>query len=272
MKQRVITTIALWGLLALILGAFGTTGALLLLLVIVSLAQLETRRMGLTAGGRNERPGTRLPELALGWSLVYSAYASGEAEFILIIGALLGLVALVPPARCPEAQQELRSVCARTLYLPWMLQFYLLALLSFESLWVPVWMIAVAKFNDAGALVIGRLFGQSKMAPSLSPGKTWEGAVGGVLSGALAGVLIALVPAFREATGLGVATTFQLALALGPVAIASDLSGSFLKRRAQVKDSGNLIPGIGGFLDLVDSLLFVGPVGYGLLFWASQAG
>lgn len=270
MKQRIITTVALWAALALVLVLFGELGGLVLLVLITTLTQIETRQMGLTAGGRDERPLTRLPELMLGWSILLGSYFSGEAEFAMVTGILLGIVALVPPVTCLISQREVRSVCARTLYLPWMLHFYVLALQSFDSLWVPIWLIAVAKFNDVGALLVGRKLGRHKMAPLTSPGKTWEGAVGGVLVGGLVGFVLGFVPDFQFVTGLTPGSAFEVALLLGPVAIVSDLSGSWLKRRARVKDSGTTIPGIGGMLDLIDSLLLVAPVGYGLLILASR--
>jgi len=270
MKQRIITTIVLWSLLGLILGLTGWIGGLVLLLAVTALTQLETRRMGLTAGGVDPQPRSSLPELILGAAVLLGAFLVAEVEFALILGIVLGLIALAPPATCEAARRELTGIAARTFYLPWMLQFYVLALHHFDTLWVPVWLIAVAKFNDVGALLVGRQFGKHKMAQAISPGKTWEGALGGVFVGGVVGSGLSLVPAFQAATGLTPGLAFEVALLLGPVAVASDLTGSWLKRRAGVKDSGSTLPGIGGLLDLIDSLLLVAPVGYGMLLLAGR--
>ncbi len=112
---------------------------------------------------------------------------------------------------------------------------------------------------DTGAYAIGRLFGKHKMAPSISPGKTWEGAVGGLL--AAIGATIGLVALFGD-----IPTAYwQAALlgaAIGIVGQMGDLVESKLKRMAKVKDSGTLIPGHGGILDRLDSLVLIFPLVY----------
>lgn len=148
---------------------------------------------------------------------------------------------------------------------PFMLKNYaLIASLGdgFKYVMVAVWVIAAAKFSDVGAYVIGCAFGHHKMAPTMSPNKTWEGAVGGIISSAIIG---AVISGFCTKYGIFPARLTPLATALismpiGMVAIVSDLLESVLKRRAGVKDSGAIIPGIGGALDLADSLLLVAPI------------
>ena len=128
-----------------------------------------------------------------------------------------------------------------------------------------VWLVFAAKFCDVGALVWGSMFGKHKIAPTMSPAKTWEGAIGGVISAALmcAG-LVALYPQHFPASF----PPWVAALAAVPPAIlsiTSDLIESVLKRTAGVKDSGRTIPGIGGAFDLMDSLILAAPVGYLIL-------
>jgi phosphatidate cytidylyltransferase len=111
---------------------------------------------------------------------------------------------------------------------------------------------------DTGAYAVGKLIGRHKMAPKISPGKTWEGAIGGYVAGA--GACFALNGLLDGGTSaVGVA---PLAFALPPVAIAGDLFESWMKRRMGVKDASGLLPGHGGFLDRLDSILFVFPVLY----------
>jgi phosphatidate cytidylyltransferase len=111
---------------------------------------------------------------------------------------------------------------------------------------------------DTGAYAVGRLIGRHKMAPKISPKKTWEGAVGGTVAGFAA--VMALNAWFD--TGVGAGTIWHLAIAVPPAAILGDLLESWMKRRMGVKDASGLLPGHGGFMDRLDSLLFVFPVLY----------
>jgi phosphatidate cytidylyltransferase len=127
--------------------------------------------------------------------------------------------------------------------------------------WLLLFMIATAKFTDMGAYITGSLIGKNKMAPHLSPAKTWEGFFGALGFAQLAawgvwffsGDILSWIPPLH----VGV-----LALLIGLVAIAGDLAESILKRSLEAKDSGSLMPGIGGVLDLIDSLCFAAPVTY----------
>ncbi len=121
------------------------------------------------------------------------------------------------------------------------------------ALWVLLAMGATFSC-DTGAYFVGRAFGRRKLAPKISPGKTWEGVMGGVL-GALVFCITARMTFFpvleiRDIVFVGIGASI-----LGPI---GDLVESLLKRSAGVKDSGQLIPGHGGMLDRVDALLFVG--------------
>ncbi|MBA4181601.1 MAG: hypothetical protein C0506_13505 [Anaerolinea sp.] len=111
---------------------------------------------------------------------------------------------------------------------------------------------------DTGAYAVGRLIGRHKMAPRISPKKTWEGAAGGLVAG------FAAVTLLNSALDTGVSTATMLPFAiLAPLlAIVGDLVESGMKRRMGVKDASGLLPGHGGFLDRLDSLLFVLPALY----------
>ncbi len=116
--------------------------------------------------------------------------------------------------------------------------------------------------TDTAAYAVGRAIGRSKMAPSVSPGKTWEGASGGLLAGA--GAVLGLIALLEMPFALGPA--IGLALALPVLAQVGDLAESKLKRMAGAKDSGALFPGHGGLLDRLDSLL---PV-FALVYYVAQ--
>jgi phosphatidate cytidylyltransferase len=132
-------------------------------------------------------------------------------------------------------------------------------------------MIATVKLSDIGQYVVGRSLGRRKLAPRISPGKTWEGALGGIGIAALTSAIVLPLLLYGSngltASRMLVAGAFALTLAVA--GLAGDLSESLLKRDAGVKDSSDWLPGFGGVLDLLDSLLFAAPVAY--LWWASGA-
>ena len=134
-----------------------------------------------------------------------------------------------------------------------------------------LFMLAVVWGSDIGAYMIGRLIGGPKLAPGISPGKTWSGATGGLLSAALAGFAMASCLSAEYSPSHVV----MVAIGLGIVSQAGDLFESALKRDFGVKDSSRIIPGHGGLLDRLDALLAVAPfaallaftVGRGVVLW-----
>lgn len=123
-------------------------------------------------------------------------------------------------------------------------------------------LFAVVWANDIAAYYVGRAFGSRKLAFSISPGKTVEGAVGGLIVGVLVGLAVATWLDFLDR---GVAII--AALAMGVLSQVGDLCESFVKRAAGRKDSGAGIPGHGGFLDRIDGLLLAAPPFYYFLRW-----
>lgn len=109
---------------------------------------------------------------------------------------------------------------------------------------------------DSGAYFAGRAFGRHKLTPMVSPGKTWEGVLGALLGAALCGVVLVQL----QLTALAYVPAVMLAIVVSLVSVGGDLYESLLKRQAQVKDSGTLLPGHGGALDRIDSLLAAAPV------------
>ena len=130
--------------------------------------------------------------------------------------------------------------------------------------------IAVVKCNDTGAYFAGRAFGKHRMAPKLSPGKTWEGIIGGFFGSVFASLFF-LGPVADllgcESTrswSLWIGGALVYAAVVGLAGVIGDLAVSLLKRDAGVKDSSTWMPGFGGFLDLLDSILLAAPVSYAL--------
>jgi phosphatidate cytidylyltransferase len=207
-----------------------------------------------------------------------SAWRQTEAvlpalEGVLLVAAMAAggawLVAAAPPA--PRAGSRMFTTLAAHVYVPQLLSYVVrLRALGAPSVielravgWdVPAgacWLVVVMASvwgMDTAAYAVGRAIGRRKLAPAISPGKTVEGAVGGLIAaGAVAAGLGCVC-------GLPVHVGLLLGLAIGVVGQAGDLFESLLKRRAGVKDSGAMLPGHGGILDRFDSLLFVAPVAY----------
>ena len=126
--------------------------------------------------------------------------------------------------------------------------------------------------TDSGAYFVGRLTGRHKMAPQLSPGKTWEGAAGGLAAALIAALLLSLLPPQYRNLGLDWWLPALMGIAVGIAAQGGDLLESGLKRFAGVKDAGALFPGHGGMLDRLDSLLLTLPLVYYLTLLAFRYG
>jgi len=155
------------------------------------------------------------------------------------------------------------------IYIPWL--FLFMAKLLYLTPRTPdghltgqylvLFVVAVTKFTDVGAFLCGSLFGRTPFFPNISPKKTWEGILGGVGLGVAVGWGVfhffgQHLPPFSLMLVLG------LALLLAIAGVAGDLAESLLKRSVHSKDSGHALPGIGGGLDLIDSLLFTLPLFY----------
>lgn len=149
------------------------------------------------------------------------------------------------------------------LYVPWLfnfvqkIQFYP----GLEGRYYVLYFILVTKFSDLGAYVTGSLVGKHKMIPRVSPGKTWEGFAGAVVISTAVSMLFAWGMA-EKMPHLTLGHAAALGVVLSLAAVLGDLIESIIKREAGVKDSGRLFPGIGGILDLLDSLLFNAPLMY----------
>jgi phosphatidate cytidylyltransferase len=131
----------------------------------------------------------------------------------------------------------------------------------------PLWiffLLAVTFFGDTGAFYVGRSLGRHKLYPSISPGKTWEGAVGGALSSIMAAYVFSRFFSIYDFNWFIIVLASVLAFC-GQV---GDLAESMVKRRYGVKDSGKILPGHGGVLDRIDGLLFCLPVLYVFLTWS----
>jgi phosphatidate cytidylyltransferase len=191
---------------------------------------------------------------------------AGDFEVSMLIVFVLGLCIRQFLSRTNTAGLlAISTTLFGLMYVPWLLNFiqkinYFPGLGARGPYYV-LYFVLVTKFSDTGAYVVGSLLGRHKMIPRVSPGKTWEGFAGAVAGSVLASAVFARLAADRL-TGLTWQHSLILGVLLGCTAVVGDLIESLFKREAGVKDSGRLFPGIGGILDLLDSLLFNAPLMY----------
>ena len=149
------------------------------------------------------------------------------------------------------------------MYVPWLLNF--IQKINFfpgvEGHYYLLYFVLITKFSDSGAYAVGTLIGKHKMIPRISPGKTWEGFAGAIVASTIASLVFVHFLGSKMA-GMNWKHAIILGVILSVTAVIGDLIESLFKREAGVKDSGKFFPGIGGILDLLDSLLFNAPIMY----------
>lgn len=204
--------------------------------------------------------------LALSFGALFCGYVCSNepatALFVLtVIFLLLAVVYLFRFGELSLVIQHLAITFLGLLYIPFLLgHLALLRGLPYGSSWVFL-VLVVAMVGDSAALFVGSAVGRRKLYPSISPNKSIEGALGG-LAGSVLGAVVFKLLFFPQAD---LVMVVGLAIVLSVAAQLGDLFESMLKRSCQVKDSGKIIPGHGGILDRLDSLLFVFPAAYYLI-------
>lgn len=186
-----------------------------------------------------------------------------ESGFLILF--VLGLcVRQFLSKRNKEAISAIGTTLLGLMYVPWLLNF-IQKINFYPGIAGPFFVlhfILVTKFSDLGAYVTGSLFGKHKMIPRISPGKTWEGFAGAIVVSTLVSIGHWKLEGEARLGSMTLADATALGVLLGTSAVIGDLIESIFKREAGLKDSGKLFPGIGGILDLMDSLLFNAPLMY----------
>lgn len=261
--RRWLTALIILPLLLLVLFKGGTFFFVLLLLVVNGLAQWEFLSMF--------QPETevdafrRVKAITLGSVLLLSfCTAQRGAHLCNPSGPLFVLVGIIfvhflfylaAYSHISDLARDLMVNLLALLYIPLLLGHFIWLRYLSDGQWWVFWLLAVIMAGDTGAFYSGRAWGQSKLYPQVSPGKTWAGVAGGTAAAVVVGASLGrwALPAMTLA-GLVV-----LAFLLAVVGLLGDLFESMLKRQAQVKDASELLPGHGGMLDRLDSLLFAAP-------------
>ena len=279
MKKRILSSLVLWGSLLGTILLLKIHGGLLILTLFSAAAQWELYQMWQKAGKRVAPVAGIIPGTLLLLATHYlhePLLQVAQTPYLMgLVAALVAIVcasalALVIPTKTRFPGETLLPTSLGILYIPYLLHFLVL-IYHLEAgpggLFLCTWFIITAKFTDMGALLVGKYFGKHKMAPKLSPGKTWEGTFGGALASSGASVATAAIGnqylAFDFEFPLLAAALIAIPIAFGGQ--LGDLLESSFKRKAKMKDSGNTIPGIGGTLDLLDSLIPTAPLAYFLL-------
>lgn len=190
-------------------------------------------------------------------STLWGGITAGAGAAAGAILASMAFVALRPGATLEGAADRAGRLVLGLAWLSLLTVLPLLRSLDHGLMWVFL-ALTIPWAGDTGAYFAGRTFGKHKMAPRVSPKKTWEGFAGGITL-SIVGVLI--VRAVEGGT-LGIVQSVLLGGLLSASSVVGDLSESVLKRAFGVKDAGRILPGHGGILDRIDSLLFVAPLLY----------
>ena len=202
--------------------------------------------------------------LIIGLFVVFGVWPQGNRWMpFLITGAIMVTLVRALGQRTDQPATDWALTVAIAFYLGMLVRYGPLLRARPNGLkWVVIALL-LTWISDSAAYFIGVGIGRHRLAPRLSPKKTWEGTIGEWLAGPLAGAVLVplLLPPMTVVQGL------VLGAAVSTVAPLGDLAESMLKRQCGVKDSGRLIPGHGGALDRIDSLLFVFPVVYAFSLW-----
>lgn len=268
MAKRIFSTVLLWIIVLACVRFFGTAGSIWLATAVSVLTLREfyalVRHMGLD-------PFDRLG-LVLGGAITLAPYYFSRwatPDELLALTVILFCIRILGERDANNRVETLAWSLFGVVYIPFLLQFLVRILMidtphAQTGLVLGIWLIAVSKFCDVGALLTGLAIGRNKMSPVISPKKTWEGAAGGVVTSIGVGAALAYFCRDYLPAALTPLVAAGIALPIAALAIVSDLIESVIKRRADAKDAGQTIPGIGGIFDLSDSLILTAPVGYAL--------
>ena len=283
--RRSASTLALWGLVTAIFVSGKSWGMLGLIGFLAMVATVEYFKMMRVAGVRCFA-GFGILLAAVYSSILYWHFHQGRTPPPEIDSFCVFLATAVPfalqlrhPIRGLETLQAVAVNLLGFVYIAFLFNFTarvtflapgvsaVPGLVGTSGEFLLLWLLAVTKFTDMGAYIVGSVIGRHKMIPHVSPGKTWEGFAGALLFSQVAACgLFALFPQH-----LGI---FQhwghvifLGFLLSVLAVIGDLAESVLKRAIHAKDSGKILPGIGGSLDLIDSICFTAPALYFYLKW-----
>jgi phosphatidate cytidylyltransferase len=254
LKERVITALLLVAALLTVLFFASADVGVVLFGLLLLVAAWEWAGLAQAPRPVFRAAYTLAIALLIGWLAWWMPTGRMPAALLwaqVAIWAAAALLLVRFPVRIPPRLVALTGLII--LPLAWLAFAHLLKTRAFGAPWA-LYLFVIVAAADVGAYFAGRLFGRVKLAPHVSPGKTWEGLIGGLVVVALVGA------AGAEWFGVSTLGLLALALAVAGISVVGDLGISMLKRSIGLKDTGQLFPGHGGVLDRIDSLLAAVPL------------
>ena len=259
--RRILTAAILGGLVVLVIKLTPMWMCVVMLMIGIGLGALEAYRMLGRSGSRPFAVLGTIMATAMAWSFS-GLVPRAPPTLSLVALVILTLVAAMWLRNDPEAMYDTAistMIPVLVFALPLSFMIAIRALPGPDGEDLLLLLIVSATFGDTAAFYVGSTIGKHRMAPRLSPKKSWEGAIGG-LAGSVFGALLASLWFYQR---LPVVHAIALGVLLGALGILGDLSESMIKRALGAKDASRLLPGHGGFLDRFDSLMLGAPVLYG---------
>lgn len=274
MGKRVFSSVLLWSIVIATMWFFRNTGVIVLTTIV---AMLTLREFFVLMRGCGYAPFDKTGMVCGGIITLGPVFERFfphiPTHLLLAIAVVLFSIRLLGERTPTNRMESLSATVFGLVYVSFLLHYFVRIVLPLPGdtivpdgrLLLCLWVVAATKFCDMGALLTGLSIGRHKMSPHISPKKTWEGAIGGVVASVAIGAALAwfgrsvLPPAMTPLVG------GLMALPIAILAIVGDLVESVIKRRANIKDSASIIPAMGGFFDMSDSLLLTGPLAYGMI-------
>ena len=282
LKHRIVSGLLFAGMVIVLANYVPPVGAWLVLVFLSSVGQLEFYGMMDKAG----IPVFRVWGTLCGAALISATFCTIGPEpidlangykwenIVLLASLLIVFIRQFPQKHNDKPIATIACTLLGIWYVPFLMNYFTrivfgwnaandVLLVGTTGRMLVVYLVLVVKLTDVGAFFVGRKFGKHKLFPRLSPKKTWEGLIGGVVTAVSASVAFVLyTDGILGDIRMTVFDAVFLGLLLSIVGVVGDLFESLMKRSAGVKDSGNMVPGMGGVLDVLDSLLFGAPVLY----------
>lgn len=273
---RTGSTLALWAVVLTVILSGTKVGFLLVMGAIALVALWEFYHI---AEARGVRP-FRYTGTTFGAALLLATFCGGEYapqypalqhldNFVFTLGlCCLASIVVFQRHKAADLVQGGVYTIFGFIYVIWLFSFLLKIVFLFpdsnqmSGFWYVLYLLIITKFSDMGAYIVGSLVGKHKFFSWVSPNKTSEGFVGGIAFALLGSLGTLWVLGSERLLNLDWVDAVILGLLLSLTAIIGDLVESVFKRGSKIKDSGGLLPGIGGMLDLVDSILFTAPLLY----------
>ena len=256
--SRLISSALMFSFIALTVFVFPNWFFGLMTIIIISVALFEFYAMIEKKGVITYKIFGLLLGIAIPLSIYQEFKLTSGWEFFFVAAACFILFVMQLARRGQDqAVLSVSTTIFGILYVSWFLSFIIRIKFLPEGAWLVVFLILVTKASDMAAYAIGSLFGRHTLIQRISPKKTWEGAIAGFV----ASILMAFF-CRRFVPQIPAGHILYLGAFLGLMALIGDLYESLLKRDCQTKDASSIFPGLGGMLDVIDSIIFIAPVFY----------